>query len=129
VRESEVWGIEFDWVAVDCSGRVALFASAGSGQVPPQAVALDSRYEHLCTHLGIPHGPDTWRRAADAGLFAYDCSFNGGPYCLKDSPSTPITTDKLPLEHRRTVEAVAYCGEFGAPTLEFEPGAFVASAT
>jgi hypothetical protein len=128
VRDSEVWGIEFDWFAVDRSGRVALFASAGSGQVPPQAVALDSRYEHLFTHLSIPHGRDTWRRAVDAGLFAYDCSINGGPYRLEGSPSIPITAEQLPPEHRRTVEAIAYIGQFGAPMLEFEPGAFCVSA-
>ena len=28
------WGIEFDWLAVDSRGQVALFTSAGYGAVP-----------------------------------------------------------------------------------------------
>ncbi len=127
-RKSKVWGLEFDWFAVDESGNVALFSSAGSGQVPEAALSLETRYESLRIFLGLSLGAETWQQAAGAGLFAYDCSINGGAYLLKETPDALRTVGDLPTEHRETVKFIRHEGTFGAASLAFTDSAFTVTS-
>ncbi len=95
-------GLDFDWLASDAEGYVAVFASAG-GEIPPAAVLRDpdAHVRALGELLAAPActralfapsgaGEGRWRAAAERGLFVYRCSPDGGPYRLAAAPESPI---------------------------------------
>jgi hypothetical protein len=113
-------GLDFDWLASDAEGYVAVFASAG-GEIPPDAVLADMdahvrALEALLTApvhtraLFAPPGPgeERWRAAAERGLFVYRCSPGGGPYLLAAAPETPIRTLQLPAGPGLLVQAMRF---------------------
>jgi hypothetical protein len=86
---AEVEGIEFDWFAVDSSGSLALFATAGAGFVP--SLVLSHAGEHDAISQGVlsPHwGTEkVWDGYADLGLWVYDWKLHEGPYFCVRKPS------------------------------------------
>jgi hypothetical protein len=113
-------GLDFDWLASDAEGYVALFASAG-GEIPPDAVLrdLDGHVRALgellaapvCSRaLFAPSGPEEgrWRAAAERGLFVYRCSPDGGPYRLAAAPESPIRALNLAVGPGLLVQALRF---------------------
>lgn len=113
-------GIDFDWLASDAEGHVAVFSSAG-GEIPPDAVLrdMDAHVRALgalfaaaaSTHpVFAPTAPgeDRWRAAAERGLFVYRCSPGGGPYRLAAAPETPIRAIDLPATASLVVQALRF---------------------
>lgn len=113
----EVRGLEYDWLGCDADGHVALFSTAGGGYAPEAFLRdTDAHAAGLDELLALPASttaiqapalpadlPDTWRRVAERGLFAFDSDFNGGPYRLVAVPAAAATLERLPA----TIAAVA----------------------
>lgn len=105
------WGTEFDWLAVDEAGEVAVFSSAGYGPVPLAVMAiagmLNDEYEKLrCLPVVSPcaehpEGPGNyadWIRFAEGGLYGFDWRLWDGPYVRLTAPGEPLRFDDLPRE-------------------------------
>jgi hypothetical protein len=112
----EIIGFEFDWLASDGDGLVALFSTAGGGYAP--ASFLDDTDRHdaaIAELLTAPAGnraqfsPDlrpglgnTWRLVAERGVFAFDSDPHGGPYRLVAMPKHPATSAACPALCRQS---------------------------
>ena len=105
-------GIEFDQLALDINGSVALLRSAGYGRVPPavrQHVDLVDDVIDVVDELPVigaatdivPSEEDVnytdWRQAAARGPYVHDWTTRHGPYQRLVSPTKPISPDELPL--------------------------------
>jgi hypothetical protein len=104
-------GIEYDWLACDADCHVGLFSTAGGGYVPEKVWPnIDAHDAAIAAILDLPPSttarfapklraglPNTWRLAAERGLFAFDSDFFGGPYNLVASPMTPVHADEFPV--------------------------------
>ncbi|MDP2306306.1 MAG: hypothetical protein Q8P18_09795 [Pseudomonadota bacterium] len=125
----DIRGLEFDWLASDADGNVALFSTAGGGYVPGEFLrdtdahdrAVDSisgmraRTRALFAPRLAPGLPNTWLTMAERGVFAFDSDSFGGPYRLVAAPEAPVRASELPeaaaavvggliLEHLRFAE-------------------------
>lgn len=114
----DISGFEYDWIATDAVGHVAIFSTAGAGFVPSKF--LDNVEAHDAAIDAIMDSPircqasffpdiapglvNTWRDAAMRGLFAFDSDPNGGPYRLVAAPLLPIHVRDLPASVVGTVE-------------------------
>tara|TARA_R110002072_G_scaffold302758_2_gene488474 strand:+ start:3991 stop:4368 length:378 start_codon:yes stop_codon:yes gene_type:complete len=102
----ETQGIEWDWFASDGDGHVALFASGGSGQVPPVLLEHEDAIAELLQFLGIRCDRESWAVAARGGIFGYDVDVNGGPFRRVSVPSNPILLEQVPEPHRSLISRV-----------------------
>lgn len=113
-------GLDFDWLASDAEGHVAVFSSAGV-EIPPDAVLrdMDAHVRALGALFATPAsthpvfaptapGHDRWYAAAERGLFVYRCSPAGGPYRLAAAPETPIRAVDLPAGAGLVVQALRF---------------------
>jgi hypothetical protein len=106
----EIQGFEYDWLASDEDGHVALFSTAGKGFAPVEFLrdtdAHDTAIEAI---LDLPistsarFAPELrpglknpWRMAAERGLFAFECDPNGIAYRIVAAPVIPIPVHSLP---------------------------------
>ena len=106
----EILGFEFDWLASDADGLVAVFSTGGGGFAPDEFLrdtgahdeAIDAILGSECsTHARfapqLPPGlKNTWRMMAERGVFAFDSDPHGGPYRLVAAPEAAIRADALP---------------------------------
>ena len=83
----EIQGFEYDWLASDEGGCVALFSTAGAGYAPREFLLdTDAHDAAIDAVLALPPstqasfapdlGPDatnTWKLMAERGIYAYDC--------------------------------------------------------
>lgn len=106
----DVRGFEFDWLASDADGHVALFSTAGGGYAPEEFLrdtdAHDAAIEGILASPAstkarvapaLPAGlRNTWREMAERGVFAFDSDANGGRYRLVAVPETPVRVAELP---------------------------------
>jgi hypothetical protein len=107
----DIQGFEYDWLAIDAGGFVALLSTAGGGFAPESFCedlnAYDAAIEAL---LGLPartrakckrelpaEVTNTWRLMAERGVFAFDSDPLGGPYKLVSVPEVPIHIGELPF--------------------------------
>ena len=116
----EVQGFEYDWLACDAAGHVALFSTAGAGYAPPEFLAdvelLDAAISELLarpistevTHVrAVAKGlPNTWGEVAKRGVFAFDSDPLGAPYSLVARPVHPILVHELPASIAAVVSRV-----------------------
>jgi hypothetical protein len=122
---------DFEWYAVDRTGRVALLTSAGFGAVP-MLVFRDNGTYYLASHffrsLPVRGGhvllvagkgdASGWQSAADRGLFGYDWDSPSGqyvaghPYRLVTAPESPLTLADLPPAVRDWVTPIRFDVEF-----------------
>ena len=77
----ELQGIEYDWLAIDSTGHVGLFCTAGGGNAPFDIAArldahldaIHAMYELQATTEPVEGpGESEWERAAARGVFVYD---------------------------------------------------------
>jgi len=106
----DLLGWDFEWLACDADGHVGLFTTAGGGFMPEKAwrdiQALDAALEaiyRLPTTTTARFAPEvragflnTWREAAERGMFAFDSDVDGVPYSLVASPMTPVHASDFP---------------------------------
>lgn len=106
----EIQGWEFDWLARDADGNVALFSTAGGGYAPEEflrdtdlhdaaiqeILALDPSTEAVFAPELAANLTNTWRLVAERGLFAFDADPSGGPYHLVAAPRVPRPSSMLP---------------------------------
>ncbi|WP_437805206.1 hypothetical protein [Sorangium sp. So ce1078] len=107
---AEILGLEFDWLASDADGFVALFSTAGGGYAPDEFLrdtdahdaAIDvvlaspaSTAARFAPELP-PGSKNTWRMVAERGLFAFDSDHHGRPYRMVAAPADPIRIVDLP---------------------------------
>lgn len=123
------WGIEFDWLAIDTLGSVALLSSAGYGAVPPIVIQHADRVDDAIDTvnrlraigaatdiIGPQSGGDysDWHQAAARGLYAYDWNLWHGPYQRLASPTKPISIDELPPSAKSAARLVKISAAFSA---------------
>ena len=67
-------GREFDWFARDQAGALAVFATAGSGPVPPSVLRCTAAHDAVGDAIPVSGWGSTqvWQSYAAAGLYAYD---------------------------------------------------------
>lgn len=98
--------LEFDWLASDADGFVALFSSAGFGPVPeelpPQVDAIDQALDRMkalpLTSDETPADaaePDEWVAAAQRGFFAFDWAHDHDRYEIEAMPKRPLRLDAI----------------------------------
>ena len=118
----EILGFEFDWLASDAEGHVALFSTAGGGYAPPAFLRDVEAHDHAIaaimatpastTARFAPELPsdrtNTWRLAAERGLFAFDSDVHGGPYLLVAAPHTPVRAAVLPRPAAEVVGRLSF---------------------
>ena len=106
----EIQGLEYDWLASDEDGHVALFSTAGGGYAPAEFLRDTNAHDAaIDAILAVPVSTaasfapavapglqNTWKMVAERGLFAFDCDLNGGPYRLVAAPLVPLRMDFLP---------------------------------
>lgn len=101
--KEDIEGYEYDWIACDANGHVALFSTGGAGYAPvaflrdvdahdvaiDRIIAMPASTEALkYPDLG-PEYSNTWRDVAMRGLFAFDCDSSTGPYRRVAIPLSP----------------------------------------
>jgi hypothetical protein len=113
----EIVGLEFDWLASDADGHVALFSTAGGGYAPAEFLRDTDKHDTaihaiLASHASttarfapaLPPGfENTWRLVAERGLFAFDSDLHGGPYRLVAAPDAPARAADLPARAAEVV--------------------------
>lgn len=118
----EVQGYEYDWLACDQHGQVALLSTAGGGYAPQSLLTDSDAYdEAIDSILELPSRtvaklapevgeglPNTWRKAAERGLYAFDADPNGGAYRLVAIPTEPLLLAQLPSNIRGVVRQVSF---------------------
>lgn len=106
----QLHGFEFDWLASDADGNVALFSTGGSGYAPEELVRdTDAHDAAIDAILAVPAMtsarlapqlppglPNTWHLVAERGLFAFDCAPPGTSYRLVAAPAAAIRVADLP---------------------------------
>ena len=116
----EIQGLEYDWLACDDEGHVALLSTAGGGYAPQTYLAdTDLHGDAIDVLLAMPVGSEvveapvlqrgvenTWRDMAKRGIYAFDADFFGGPYRRLGVPTTPKKLEELPSD---VLEVVALC--------------------
>lgn len=106
----EILGLEFDWLASDANGHVALFSTAGGGYSPAEFLRDTEAHDvAISSILALPAftkarfapqlGPgylNTWQMVAERGVFAFDSDPHGGPYRMVAAPETATRVTDLP---------------------------------
>jgi hypothetical protein len=107
---AEVLGIEWDFLAVDAAGCVAVLSSAGSGMIPEQVIvalddvelAMDQVNQLPTITTAVPVEPGRtgdysgWFDVSSRGFYTYDWDGMVGRYVLIAAPGEPIRVESLP---------------------------------
>jgi hypothetical protein len=117
---NDIIGFEFDWLASDADGHVALFSTAGGGYAPEEFLRDTEEHDTAIGELialpastvaksapELPTGlKNTWRMVAERGIFAFDSDPHGGPYRLVAVPELPARVADLPKLVARVARAL-----------------------
>ncbi len=121
MHRDDAQGLEYDWLAVDAEGFVAMFSSAGAGFAPDEILrdpeAFDSAIDAIlnmparstaeCVRELPPDRVNTWKLVAERGVFAFDSDPLGGPYRLIATPHAPVRAVDLPPSVSSVVGRIA----------------------
>ena len=110
-ERGQLWGIEWDFLAVDATGSVALLSSAGYGPIPARVLDQRPLVERAVSELeALPpvgaaddrRDPSNrsgdyadWFTMSERGLFAYDWRVHHGPYTLVSAPTVTLELSAL----------------------------------
>ena len=115
MRDDHLAGTEFDWVAVDAGGNLAVFSTCGYGPVPPvaleRAIDQDAIIECIKAATGIPTHADLLILPTECPIYIFDWKLHDGPYVLARRPAdgrTPglnlLSDDLLAAVTRMTLD-------------------------
>lgn len=121
---ADIQGFEYDWLATDGDGHVALFSTAGGGYAPDAFLRDTDSHDAAIDAIlaseprsGVRFAPvlppgrkNTWRLAAERGIFAFDSDPNGGPYRLVAAPDVPVRVRDLAEGVAAVVMDVRFAG-------------------
>jgi hypothetical protein len=108
VADPRFEGLEFDWLAVEGRGFVAIFSTARSGLVPlgfepalhdaaiDAIAAGEATSAVVCAPVVAAGLRNLWRELAERGLYGFDAAPTGGPFRRVAIPSHPARVDALP---------------------------------
>ena len=110
MNRSELWGREWDFLAVDKTGQVAVLSSAGYGPIPSAVLASRETVERAVdavmrlpvTTSAVPTDPERggnysdWYDISSRGFYTFDWHVWHGPYELIATPAEPLHVDHLP---------------------------------
>ncbi|WUJ68530.1 hypothetical protein OG809_25890 [Kribbella soli] len=110
MTRSELWGREWDFLAVDQCGQVAVLSTAGYGPIPPAVLAARETVERAIDDLmrqpvitsAVPTDPDRsgnysdWYAVSARGFYAFDWHVWHGPYEPIATPADPLHVEHLP---------------------------------
>lgn len=103
----DILGNEYDWLACDRTGFVAVFCTAGGGLVASSVLDdLEAQDEAIAAIHALPcvlAVSDEFAALAARGVFVFDADYMGGPYKAVATPQRPRRLDELP----ESVAAVA----------------------
>jgi hypothetical protein len=120
----EILGYEFDWLASDADGHVALMCTVGGGYAPREflkdtdahAAAIEAILASPVSS-GVRFAPsiaegfeNTWEMMAERGVFAFEADPYDGPYNLVALPESPIKVEDLPEAVRPLVRGITLEG-------------------
>lgn len=117
----DILGIEYDWLASDGEGHVAIFTTAGGSYAHEEFLSdTDEHARAIEAALAIPSStpavfapklkPDLkniWLEFAERGFFGFDGDPNGGPYRKVAAPYRPAFVEELPPETAAVVRRLA----------------------
>lgn len=108
-------GGELDWFAVDETGAIALFATAGEGFVTDSVLEYRAMHETIANSIEYPNwGTEAiWEDAAALGLYVFDWMSPAGPYALAASPAGEIDT-QIRLMVGRVTKLPRFAGAFAS---------------
>ncbi len=106
---SEVQGIEYDWIAVDQEGAIASFSTGGEGFVPVDFIQSISRHDGAidkmlslpvirepAAHPSVPIGVrNVWKDLAERGCYAYDFDLKSRSYRLIGRPAVALAVEEF----------------------------------
>jgi hypothetical protein len=122
MTRDEIGGLEFDWLAADADGRVALMSAAGTGLVPDVVLAAPPIGDALHEHFKPRVLRVEWDEFAAAGLYVYDCDPPlRGHYRRVAVPALALHVSDLPEHLRRAAQVFAFSGLSFATAREMEP--------
>ncbi|MFI6427884.1 hypothetical protein [Promicromonospora sp. NPDC050880] len=114
LERDDVAGREWDFLAIDRDGSVALISSAGYGPIPDavlsQGVSVETVVAGLRTELPVIGESldrreqdrlgdySDWFEASKRGLYTYDWHVHGGPYEQVSAPSAVLRAEGLTPE-------------------------------
>src|SRR4051812_31024325 len=117
---NDVFGLEFDWFAVDHDGHIGHFSSAGYGPIPRAALDNANAQEQLLAYFHEQPAQtdaefmiaqvgtlDDWLAMARHGLFSYDYGESYGPYTLIARPARPTIIRALPASIQQFLRQVS----------------------
>lgn len=118
----EILGLEYDWLASDGDGHVAIFTTAGGSYAPEEflrdteehdraievALAIPPLTEAVLAPRLKPGLRNTWLDLARRGFFGFDGDPNGGPYAKVAVPRHPVHVDDLPTETATVVRRLVF---------------------
>jgi len=106
MRRDDMVGTEFDWVAADQSGSVAMFSTAGFGPIPDGVLEQRDHHSSIIENVEnlaeILSSADLLTNTGPVPVFVYDWTVNSGPYRRTQSPRSayPVRVDDLPKQLR-----------------------------
>ncbi len=109
MRTDDLLGTEFDWVAVDQTGMIGIFSTAGYGLVPRTALCCADVHGALVDWIGgraaLPAFADLMTFAGNVPVYCFDWVPHSGPYRRVQQPRglPPIRHDELPEGLREAV--------------------------
>ena len=108
-HRDEIRGFEYDWLASDADGHVALFCTAGGGAVPDSFLRNDEAHFEAAASIRSSEPTteilfivDEFTTVEDLsslvmrGVYIYDADVFGGPYRRVAVPCRPCVVDELP---------------------------------
>ncbi|SMF41360.1 hypothetical protein [Pseudobacteriovorax antillogorgiicola] len=118
----EILGFEYDWLACDEIGNIALFSTAGGGFAPAAFLEDTDKYDEMIDRLKsqsvtssaafapkLSDGlPNIWKELAERGIYSFDSDEDGGPYRLIGVPDKPIKLDKLAGDIAESIKPIRF---------------------
>jgi len=95
IYKNEIQGGEFDWFAIDLDGNIALFSTAGEGNVPNNVIKNYKDYDSISHSLEQPNWGSSgiWSDFANYGFYVFDWSLHGGPYIKVCEPKQRMSKE------------------------------------
>lgn len=127
-----LWGVEWDFLAVDAAGAVALLSSAGYGPIPARVLEHRALVERAVSEIAdLPMvgaaldrrdsddrsgDYSDWFRMSERGLFGFDWRVHHGPYRLVSQPTEVVEFSKLSPTIREAAALLTFPTRFGEGT-------------